>query len=46
LIAHNDQASGSCGGGYMRPTNLNIDETKILTNNHILTTGILCCADG
>jgi hypothetical protein len=36
-MAHNEQASGSGGdGGYTRPTNLNRDEAKILTDNNIL----------
>jgi hypothetical protein len=34
-VAHNYEASGS-GGGYVRPTNLNADEAKILADNNIL----------
>jgi hypothetical protein len=33
-MAHNDQASGSHGGGgYARPTNLNSEEAHFLANN-------------
>jgi hypothetical protein len=33
-MAHNDQASGSHGGGgYTRPTNINSEEAQILANN-------------
>jgi hypothetical protein len=36
-MAHNDQASGSRGGGgYARPTNLNNEEAQILADNNIL----------
>jgi hypothetical protein len=36
-MAHNDQASGSRGGGgYSRPMNLNSEEAQILANNQVL----------
>jgi hypothetical protein len=36
-MVHNDQASGSHGGGgYARPTNLNNEEAQILADNQIL----------
>jgi hypothetical protein len=35
-MAHNDQASGSRGGGYSRSMNLNSEEVQILADNQIL----------
>jgi hypothetical protein len=35
-MAHNDPASGSRGGGYSRPMNLNSKEAQILVDNQIL----------
>jgi hypothetical protein len=35
-MVHNHQASGSRGGSYTRPTNLNAKEAQILTDNQIL----------
>jgi hypothetical protein len=35
-MAHNDQTSGSHGGGYSRPTNLNSEHVQILADNQIL----------
>jgi hypothetical protein len=35
-MAHNDQASGSHGGGYSRPTNLNSEKEQILVDKKIL----------
>jgi hypothetical protein len=35
-MAHNSEASGSCGGGYTRPTNLNSEEAQILADNNII----------